>query len=81
MIILIPCYQPDAKLLVMVDGDTVFETDAVRMIVQPFANRRVGAVSGSARFLPAWLGSGGVPSLFFMRDTSTINRSYLSVPV
>ncbi|MFD7624864.1 bifunctional polysaccharide deacetylase/glycosyltransferase family 2 protein [Streptomyces sp. NPDC059851] len=36
-------------LLVMVDGDTVFEPDAVRMIVQPFANRRVGAVSGNAK--------------------------------
>ncbi|MGR4881354.1 bifunctional polysaccharide deacetylase/glycosyltransferase family 2 protein [Streptomyces sp. LARHCF249] len=37
------------NLLVMVDGDTVFEPDAVRMIVQPFANRRVGAVSGNAK--------------------------------
>lgn len=36
-------------LLVMVDGDTVFEPDAVRMIVQPFAHRRVGAVSGNAK--------------------------------
>ncbi|WP_251059064.1 MULTISPECIES: bifunctional polysaccharide deacetylase/glycosyltransferase family 2 protein [unclassified Streptomyces] len=37
------------NLLVMVDGDTVFEPDAVRMIIQPFANRRVGAVSGNAK--------------------------------
>ncbi len=37
------------NLLAMVDGDTVFEPDAVRMIVQPFANRRVGAVSGNAK--------------------------------
>lgn len=37
------------NLLVMVDGDTVFEPDAVRMIVQPFADRRVGAVSGNAK--------------------------------
>ncbi|MFE1410297.1 bifunctional polysaccharide deacetylase/glycosyltransferase family 2 protein [Streptomyces sp. NPDC085524] len=37
------------NLVVMVDGDTVFEPDAVRMIVQPFANRRVGAVSGNAK--------------------------------
>ncbi|MET9612245.1 bifunctional polysaccharide deacetylase/glycosyltransferase family 2 protein [Kitasatospora indigofera] len=37
------------NLLVMVDGDTVFEPDAVRMIVQPFAHRRVGAVSGNAK--------------------------------
>ncbi|MFG2292341.1 bifunctional polysaccharide deacetylase/glycosyltransferase family 2 protein [Streptomyces sp. NPDC048603] len=37
------------NLLVMVDGDTVFEPDAVRMIVQPFADPRVGAVSGNAK--------------------------------
>jgi cellulose synthase/poly-beta-1,6-N-acetylglucosamine synthase-like glycosyltransferase/peptidoglycan/xylan/chitin deacetylase (PgdA/CDA1 family) len=36
-------------LLVMVDGDTVFEADAVRRLVQPFADPRVGAVSGNAR--------------------------------
>ncbi|MEV7417784.1 bifunctional polysaccharide deacetylase/glycosyltransferase family 2 protein [Streptomyces sp. NPDC089919] len=37
------------ELLVMVDGDTVFEPDAVRMIVQPFADHRIGAVSGNAK--------------------------------
>ncbi|MGI5134299.1 bifunctional polysaccharide deacetylase/glycosyltransferase family 2 protein [Streptomyces sp. CA-106110] len=37
------------ELVVMVDGDTVFEPDAVRMIVQPFADPRVGAVSGNAK--------------------------------
>ncbi|KPI07703.1 glycosyl transferase family 2 [Actinobacteria bacterium OV450] len=37
------------NLLVMVDGDTVFEPDAVRMIVQPFAHRRVGAVSSNVK--------------------------------
>ncbi|MFD3582652.1 bifunctional polysaccharide deacetylase/glycosyltransferase family 2 protein [Streptomyces sp. NPDC058683] len=36
-------------LVVMVDGDTVFEPDAVRMIVQPFADPRTGAVSGNAK--------------------------------
>ncbi|MEU9157386.1 bifunctional polysaccharide deacetylase/glycosyltransferase family 2 protein [Streptomyces sp. NPDC048417] len=36
-------------LVVMVDGDTVFEPDAVRTIVQPFADPRVGAVSGNAK--------------------------------
>ncbi|WP_405786774.1 bifunctional polysaccharide deacetylase/glycosyltransferase family 2 protein [Streptomyces sp. NBC_00029] len=39
------------NLLVMVDGDTVFEPDAVRMLVQPFAHRRVGAVSGNAKVI------------------------------
>ncbi|WP_078891564.1 bifunctional polysaccharide deacetylase/glycosyltransferase family 2 protein [Streptomyces sp. NRRL S-350] len=38
-----------AELLVMVDGDTVFEPDAVRMLVQPFADPGVGAVSGNAK--------------------------------
>jgi cellulose synthase/poly-beta-1,6-N-acetylglucosamine synthase-like glycosyltransferase/peptidoglycan/xylan/chitin deacetylase (PgdA/CDA1 family) len=36
-------------LLVMVDGDTVFESDTVRMLLQPFADARVGAVSGNAK--------------------------------
>ncbi|MEU6853225.1 glycosyltransferase [Actinacidiphila alni] len=38
-------------LLVMVDGDTVFEPDAVRLLVQPFADPRVGAVSGNAKVI------------------------------
>ncbi|MFF8867542.1 bifunctional polysaccharide deacetylase/glycosyltransferase family 2 protein [Streptomyces sp. NPDC015139] len=37
------------ELVVMVDGDTVFEPDAVRKIVQPFAEPCVGAVSGNAK--------------------------------
>ena len=36
-------------LVVMVDGDTVFESGTVRTIVQPFADPRVGAVSGNAK--------------------------------
>ncbi len=36
-------------LVVMVDGDTVFERDTVRMLVQPFADPSVGAVSGNAK--------------------------------
>ncbi|MFI6662248.1 bifunctional polysaccharide deacetylase/glycosyltransferase family 2 protein [Streptomyces sp. NPDC050523] len=36
-------------LVVMVDGDTVFQPDTVRTIVQPFADPRVGAVSGNAK--------------------------------
>ncbi|MFF5144204.1 bifunctional polysaccharide deacetylase/glycosyltransferase family 2 protein [Streptomyces sp. NPDC013157] len=36
-------------LVVMVDGDTVFEPGTVRTIVQPFADPRVGAVSGNAK--------------------------------
>jgi cellulose synthase/poly-beta-1,6-N-acetylglucosamine synthase-like glycosyltransferase len=33
----------------MVDGDTVFEPGTVRTLVQPFADPRVGAVSGNAK--------------------------------
>jgi cellulose synthase/poly-beta-1,6-N-acetylglucosamine synthase-like glycosyltransferase/peptidoglycan/xylan/chitin deacetylase (PgdA/CDA1 family) len=36
-------------LVVMVDGDTVFEPDTVRLLIQPFADPRVGAVSGNAK--------------------------------
>lgn len=36
-------------LVVMVDGDTVFEPDTVRALVQPFADPRVGAVSGNTK--------------------------------
>ncbi|MFC5034722.1 glycosyltransferase [Streptomyces sp. So13.3] len=39
------------ELLVMVDGDTVFEPDAARMLVQPFADSRIGAVSGNAKVI------------------------------
>ncbi|NBH10389.1 glycosyltransferase [Amycolatopsis sp. SID8362] len=41
--------QASHDLIVMVDGDTVFEPDTVRTLVQPFANPRVGAVSGNAK--------------------------------
>ncbi|MCX5401269.1 bifunctional polysaccharide deacetylase/glycosyltransferase family 2 protein [Streptomyces sp. NBC_00102] len=36
-------------LVVMMDGDTVFEPDTVRLLVQPFADPRVGAVAGNAK--------------------------------
>ena len=36
-------------LVVMLDGDTVFEPDAVRLLLQPFADPAVGAVSGNAK--------------------------------
>ncbi|GAB2972194.1 glycosyltransferase [Amycolatopsis acidiphila] len=37
------------ELIVMVDGDTMFEPDTVRRIVQPFADSGVGAVSGNVK--------------------------------
>ncbi|MFC8361664.1 bifunctional polysaccharide deacetylase/glycosyltransferase family 2 protein [Streptomyces griseorubiginosus] len=36
-------------IVVMMDGDTVFEPDTVRRLVQPFADEEVGAVSGNAK--------------------------------
>ncbi|WP_442877614.1 bifunctional polysaccharide deacetylase/glycosyltransferase family 2 protein [Dactylosporangium sp. AC04546] len=36
-------------IIVMVDGDTVFEPDAVRHLVQPFADPSVGAVAGNVK--------------------------------
>ena len=37
------------NLVVMVDGDTVFETTTVRRLVQPFVDPEVGAISGNAK--------------------------------
>jgi len=37
------------ELLILVDGDTVFEPDAVGRLVQPFADPAVGAVSGNTK--------------------------------
>ena len=37
------------ELVVLVDGDTVLELDAVAELVAPFADARVGAVSGNAK--------------------------------
>ena len=37
------------EVVVMVDGDTVFEPDALRWLVQPLADPRVGAVSGNTK--------------------------------
>jgi cellulose synthase/poly-beta-1,6-N-acetylglucosamine synthase-like glycosyltransferase/peptidoglycan/xylan/chitin deacetylase (PgdA/CDA1 family) len=36
-------------LIVTVDGDTVFESDSIRMLVQPFASPAVGAVAGNVK--------------------------------
>ncbi|MDI6099816.1 bifunctional polysaccharide deacetylase/glycosyltransferase family 2 protein [Actinoplanes sp. NEAU-A12] len=36
-------------LIVMVDGDTIFEPDALRLLVQPFADPSVGAVAGNVK--------------------------------
>jgi len=36
-------------IIVMMDGDTVFEPDAVHQLVQPFADPEIGAVAGNAK--------------------------------
>ncbi|MCP9206718.1 bifunctional polysaccharide deacetylase/glycosyltransferase family 2 protein [Streptomyces cucumeris] len=36
-------------IVVMVDGDTVFEPDAIRWLVQPLAHPAIGAVSGNIK--------------------------------
>jgi cellulose synthase/poly-beta-1,6-N-acetylglucosamine synthase-like glycosyltransferase/peptidoglycan/xylan/chitin deacetylase (PgdA/CDA1 family) len=36
-------------IVVMMDGDTVFEPDAVHQLVQPFAEPEIGAVAGNAK--------------------------------
>ena len=38
-----------APVVVMVDGDTLFEPDTIRQLVQPLADDRVGAVSGNTK--------------------------------
>ena len=40
---------PPDDLLVLVDGDTVFEPDAVGRLIQPLADPAVGAVSGNTK--------------------------------
>ncbi|MEV6349957.1 bifunctional polysaccharide deacetylase/glycosyltransferase family 2 protein [Actinoplanes sp. NPDC051851] len=39
----------DTEIVVMMDGDTVFEPDTVKNLVQPFADREIGAVAGNAK--------------------------------
>jgi cellulose synthase/poly-beta-1,6-N-acetylglucosamine synthase-like glycosyltransferase/peptidoglycan/xylan/chitin deacetylase (PgdA/CDA1 family) len=36
-------------LIVTVDGDTIFEPDSIRMLVQPFADPKVGAIAGNVK--------------------------------
>jgi cellulose synthase/poly-beta-1,6-N-acetylglucosamine synthase-like glycosyltransferase len=37
------------RIMVLMDGDTVFEPDAIRRLVQPFSDPGIGAVSGNAK--------------------------------
>ncbi|HEX5541718.1 MAG TPA: glycosyltransferase [Micromonospora sp.] len=41
--------QARHELIVTVDGDTIFEPDSIRRLVQPFADPSVGAVSGNVK--------------------------------
>ncbi|GAB3280690.1 glycosyltransferase [Sinomonas notoginsengisoli] len=42
-------HEASWDIIVMVDGDTVFEPGTVHALVQPLADRRVGAVSGNTK--------------------------------
>ncbi|MEU9666719.1 glycosyltransferase [Streptomyces bobili] len=42
-------HSAGCDIVVMMDGDTVFEPDTVRQLVQPFADPKVGAVAGNAK--------------------------------
>ena len=37
------------EIIIMIDGDTVFEPDTVRLLAQPFADPTVGAVAGNVK--------------------------------
>lgn len=39
----------DGEIVVLLDGDTVFEPDTIACLVRPFADPRVGAVSGNTK--------------------------------
>jgi cellulose synthase/poly-beta-1,6-N-acetylglucosamine synthase-like glycosyltransferase/peptidoglycan/xylan/chitin deacetylase (PgdA/CDA1 family) len=39
----------DAEVVVMVDGDTIFEADTIARLVQPLSDPRVAAVSGNTK--------------------------------
>ncbi|HEU5331952.1 MAG TPA: glycosyltransferase [Actinocrinis sp.] len=41
--------QARGNLIVLVDGDTVFEPDAITKLAQPFSDPGIGAVSGNAK--------------------------------
>jgi cellulose synthase/poly-beta-1,6-N-acetylglucosamine synthase-like glycosyltransferase/peptidoglycan/xylan/chitin deacetylase (PgdA/CDA1 family) len=41
--------QTTAPVIVMVDGDTLFEPDTIHRLVQPLVDERVGAVSGNTK--------------------------------
>jgi cellulose synthase/poly-beta-1,6-N-acetylglucosamine synthase-like glycosyltransferase/peptidoglycan/xylan/chitin deacetylase (PgdA/CDA1 family) len=41
--------ETDAEVLVMVDGDTLFEPDTIRRLVAPMADPGIGAVSGNTK--------------------------------
>jgi hypothetical protein len=63
-------------LVVMLDGDTVFEPDAVRILLQPFADPAVGAVSGNAKVANrAGCWAGGSTSSTSSASTSTGDSS------
>jgi cellulose synthase/poly-beta-1,6-N-acetylglucosamine synthase-like glycosyltransferase/peptidoglycan/xylan/chitin deacetylase (PgdA/CDA1 family) len=41
--------RPESEVVVMVDGDTVFERDTLRWLMEPLSDETVGAVSGNTK--------------------------------
>jgi cellulose synthase/poly-beta-1,6-N-acetylglucosamine synthase-like glycosyltransferase len=39
----------EAEIIVMVDADTLFEPDTLRLVIRPFADPRVGAAAGNTK--------------------------------
>ena len=74
------------EILVLVDGDTVFEPDAVGRLIQPLRDSRVGAVAGNTKvanrtgLLGRWQHLEYVVGLNLDRRTMDIIRCVTTVP-
>ncbi|WP_328466605.1 bifunctional polysaccharide deacetylase/glycosyltransferase family 2 protein [Actinoplanes sp. NBC_00393] len=76
----------DTEVVVMMDGDTVFEPDTVRLLVQPFADASIGAVAGNAKvanrggLLAAWQHIEYVVGFSIDRRAYDVMRCMATVP-
>ena len=67
------------EVIVFLDADTQFQPDTLRLLVQPLADPRVGAVSGHARVgnLQTWIAR--FQSLEYISGFNLDRRAYDSV--
>ena len=63
-------------LVVMMDGDTVFEPSTVRELVQPFGDPRVGAVAGTPRSATATASSASWQHIEYVMGFNLDRRMY-----